>query len=82
MALLGTTTPAVPPDPINAPVEDPPTGGGAPSPDATNVETLNTSPEHQPADSWEEAAIDGDPILTPENEEVPFIFYNKSFNFL
>lgn len=49
-------------------VEEPPAGGGAPPPNVTDQ--MNTSPEHQPADSWEEAAVDGDPLLTPENEEV------------
>lgn len=67
----GTTAPAVPPDPISLRMEEPPAGGGAPPPEITNTEpTLNTSPEHQPADSWEEAAVDADPLLTPENEEV------------
>lgn len=49
-------------------MEEPPAGGGAPPPNVTDP--INTSPEHQPADSWEEAAVDGDPLLTPENEEV------------
>lgn len=55
-------------DPIGSRVEEPPAGGGAPPPNVNDQ--LNTSPEHQPADSWEEAAVDGDPLLTPENEEV------------
>lgn len=60
-------------------VEEPPAGGGAPPPNVTDQ--MNTSPEHQPADSWEEAAVDGDPLLTPENEEVrrSFYVYNKFF---
>ncbi|XP_033215821.1 eukaryotic peptide chain release factor GTP-binding subunit ERF3A isoform X2 [Belonocnema kinseyi] len=51
-------------------VEDPPSGGGTPPPpEMADAETLNTSPQHQPADSWEEAAVDPDPLITPENEE-------------
>ena len=50
--------------------EEPPAGGGAPPPTNSNTGSVNASPEHQPADSWEEAAVDGDPLLTPENEEV------------
>lgn len=67
----GTTTPAVPPDPITMLLEDPPAEEGAPPPDIIETEptTVNTTPEHQPADSWEEAAVDADPLLTPENEE-------------
>lgn len=64
----GNSTPAVLSDPIGSRVEEPPAGGGAPPPNVNDQ--LNTSPEHQPADSWEEAAVDGDPLLTPENEEV------------
>ena len=75
----------MPPDPISMRAEDPPAGGGAPppSPDVTDAETLNITPEHQPADSWEEAAVDPDPLITPENEEVPcFFFYYKPPNFI
>lgn len=61
-----TDSPIIPPDPV---VEEPPAGGGAPQP-VSNAGSMNVSPEHQPADSWEEAAVDGDPLLTPENEEV------------
>lgn len=64
----GNSTPVVLSDPIGSRVEEPPAGGGAPPPNVNDQ--LNTSPEHQPADSWEEAAVDGDPLLTPENEEV------------
>lgn len=64
---IGNSTPDVS-DPIGSRVEEPPAGGGAPS--LNVMDQLNTSPEHQPADSWEEAAVDGDPLLTPENEEV------------
>lgn len=58
------------PDPVGNRVEEPPAGGGAPPPNVTDQ--IN---EHQPADSWEEAAVDGDPLLTPENEEVCSSFY-------
>jgi len=64
---IGNSTPVLS-DPIGSRVEDPPAGGGAPPPNVNDQ--LNISPEHQPADSWEEAAVDGDPLLTPENEEV------------
>lgn len=66
--IIGNSTPVVLSDPIGTRVEEPPAGGGAPPPNVNDQ--LNTSPEHQPADSWEEAAVDGDPLLTPENEEV------------
>lgn len=69
----GNSTPVVLPDPVGSRVEEPPAGGGAPPPNVTDQ--INTSPEHQPADSWEEAAVDGDPLLTPENEEVCSSFY-------
>lgn len=63
-------------------VDDPPTGGGTPPPpEIAEAETLDTSPERQPADSWEEAAVDPDPLITPENEEVPFLVYYESPNF-
>jgi len=65
---IGNSTPVILADPIGSRVEEPPAGGGAPPPNVNDQ--LNTSPEHQPADSWEEAAVDGDPLLTPENEEV------------
>lgn len=76
-ALTGATTPALPPDPIDNRVEEPPAGGGAPPCNSSesvhltesDCEQTTTSPQHQPADSWEEAAVDGDPLLTPENEE-------------
>ncbi|XP_057323317.1 eukaryotic peptide chain release factor GTP-binding subunit ERF3A isoform X1 [Microplitis mediator] len=62
--------PALPPDPVGNRAEEPPAGGGAPPPPSvTDPEASNSSPEHQPADSWEEAAVDNDPLLTPENEE-------------
>ncbi|KAG8040629.1 hypothetical protein G9C98_002625 [Cotesia typhae] len=62
--------PALPPDPVGNRVEEPPAGGGpSPPPNVIDPEASNSSPEHQPADSWEEAAVDGDPLLTPENEE-------------
>nr|KAF7420106.1 hypothetical protein H0235_010403 [Vespula pensylvanica] len=64
---IRNSTPTILPDPIGSRVEEPPAGGGAPPPNVTDP--INTSPEHQPADSWEEAAVDGDPLLTPENEE-------------
>ncbi|KAJ8681665.1 hypothetical protein QAD02_017457 [Eretmocerus hayati] len=64
-----TNTPTIPPDPSESKDEDPPAEGGTPSPTLPNSDSVNTSPEHQPADSWEEAAVDGDPLLTPENEE-------------
>ncbi|XP_058798226.1 eukaryotic peptide chain release factor GTP-binding subunit ERF3A [Phymastichus coffea] len=64
-----TDTPTVPPDPAATRNEEPPAGGGAPPPANSNAGSTNASPEHQPADSWEEAAVDGDPLLTPENEE-------------
>lgn len=63
----GNTTSVVLPDPVGSRVEEPPAGGGAPPPNVTDQ--INNSPEHQPADSWEEAAVDGDPLLTPEYEE-------------
>ncbi|KAG5319434.1 ERF3A factor, partial [Pseudoatta argentina] len=62
----GNSTPVLA-DSIGSRVEEPPAGGGAPPPNVNDQ--LNSSPEHQPADSWEEAAVDGDPLLTPENEE-------------
>lgn len=68
LSFVGNSTPVVLSDPIGDRVEEPPAGGGAPPPNVNDQ--LNTSPEHQPADSWEEAAVDGDPLLTPENEEV------------
>lgn len=71
--LLDNTTPVVLPDPVGSRVEEPPAGGGAPPPNVNDQ--INSSPEHQPADSWEEAAVDGDPLLTPENEEVCLIFH-------
>ncbi|KAK0173733.1 hypothetical protein PV328_006884 [Microctonus aethiopoides] len=69
--------PALPPDPEDNKVEEPPADGvspGAPPPppppsSVNDPEASSSSPEHQPADSWEEAAVD-DPLLTPENEEV------------
>lgn len=63
-SFAGNSTPVV----LSDPVEEPPAGGGAPPPNVNDQ--LNTSPDDQPADSWEEAAVDGDPLLTPENEEV------------
>ncbi|XP_044008427.1 eukaryotic peptide chain release factor GTP-binding subunit ERF3A isoform X2 [Aphidius gifuensis] len=36
---------------------------------ASDQDANNSSPEHQPADSWEEAAVDADPLITPDNEE-------------
>lgn len=65
-----TDTPTVPPDPVVTRTEEPPAGGGAPPTTNSNAGSTNASPEHQPADSWEEAAVDVDPLLTPENEEV------------
>lgn len=73
--ILGGSSVAVPPDPAGTLAEEPPAGGGAPPPSQPSQNTTNaknSSPEHQPADSWEEAAVDGDPLLTPENEEVNF----------
>lgn len=70
---LDTDTPTIPPDPIGLRNEDPPAGGGAPTPSIPTPDSVNASPEHQPADSWEEAAVDGDPLLTPENEEVNIV---------
>jgi hypothetical protein len=83
---VDTDSPTVPPDPVilrdeeppaggdEEPLaggdEEPPAGGDAQPPSISNADSANTSPEHQPADSWEEAAVDGDPLLTPENEEV------------
>lgn len=77
MFFTGNSTPVVLPDPIGSRVEEPPAGGGAPPPNVNDQ--LNISPEHQPADSWEEAAVDGDPLLTPENEEVS-ISLSKCFD--
>lgn len=65
-----TDSPTVPPDPVVSRDDEPPAGGGVPPPSVPNPDSVNASPEHQPADSWEEAAVDGDPLLTPENEEV------------
>lgn len=68
---IGGSSVAVPPDPAGTLAEEPPAGGGAPPPPPpTTTNAKNASPEHQPADSWEEAAVDADPLLTPENEEV------------
>ncbi|XP_011497307.1 PREDICTED: eukaryotic peptide chain release factor GTP-binding subunit ERF3A isoform X1 [Ceratosolen solmsi marchali] len=67
---VDTDSPTVPPDPVISREEEPPSGGGTRPPNILNTDSTNTSPEHQPADSWEEAAVDGDPLLTPENEEV------------
>lgn len=70
-----TDSPTVPPDPVVSRDEEPPAGGGAPPPlppsSIPNPDSVNASPEHQPADSWEEAAVDV--LLTPENEEVRLI---------
>lgn len=40
------------------------------SPLLSVIGSTDQSSERQPADSWEEVAIDGDPLLTPENEDV------------
>lgn len=62
-------------------VEEPPGEAPPPPPPSTSsvvLEQLNASPsDEQPADSWEEAAVDGDPLLTPENEEVHNILFNR-----
>lgn len=75
--LIAAPVPALPPDPVGNRVEEPPAGGGPPPPSSINdPEASNSSPEHQPADSWEEAAVD-DPLITPENEEVFIVFKFK-----
>ena len=65
----------VPPDPVESRMQEPPAGGGATLSNITNTDSLSSDLEPQPADSWEEAAVDGDPLLTPENEEVKNKFY-------
>ncbi|XP_014225687.1 eukaryotic peptide chain release factor GTP-binding subunit ERF3A isoform X2 [Trichogramma pretiosum] len=62
-SIENTDSPTVPPDPVVSRDTEPPPPG------TPNADSTNTSPEHQPADSWEEAAVDGEPLLTPENEE-------------
>ena len=78
-----TDSPTVPPDPVLCREKEPPAGGGGPPPSTPNADSTNTSPEHQPADSWEEAAVDVDPLLTPENEEVNcgYLKFRVSFKF-